>query len=104
MHDQATSGARPPPVPRTSRVSLRLDAEVLEWFRGQARERGSGPYQTMINAALQHHIIAQGKTLEDRIRRIVREELSAHERTPREDGFHDPRSKLSSTKQARIHG
>ena len=40
MHDQATSGALPPPIPRKSRVSLRLDAEVLGWVRGQVREHG----------------------------------------------------------------
>jgi uncharacterized protein (DUF4415 family) len=44
-HDQAMQGARPPPIPRTSRVSLRLDAEMLEWFRGQVREHGGGHYQ-----------------------------------------------------------
>jgi BrnA antitoxin of type II toxin-antitoxin system len=83
MRDQATRSALSPPIPLKSRVSLRLDAEVLEWFRGQAREQGGGQYQTMINAALQQHIFAQGKTLEDRIRRIVREELHAQERRVR---------------------
>jgi hypothetical protein len=65
-------------------VSLRPDAEVLEWFPSQIHEHGGGHYQTMINAALQQYSVAQGKTLEDRIRRIVREELHAQERTPQE--------------------
>lgn len=42
MPDQVTHGALPPPIRRKSRVSLRLDAAVLEWFRGQVREHGGG--------------------------------------------------------------
>jgi uncharacterized protein (DUF4415 family) len=72
IRDQATYGALPPPIPRKSHVTLRLDAEVLEWYRGQIREHGGGHYQTMINAALQQHIVAPGKTLENRIRRTAR--------------------------------
>jgi uncharacterized protein (DUF4415 family) len=77
-----------PPTAHKPRVTLRLDPEVVAWFRGQALEQGSGHYQTMINAALQQHIVAQGKTLEDRIRRIVREELGAHQRTSQKEGSH----------------
>ena len=47
MPDQVTHGALPPPIPRKSRVSLRLDAEVLEWFRGQVCEHGGGHYQRL---------------------------------------------------------
>jgi uncharacterized protein (DUF4415 family) len=61
--DQVTCGTVSPSIPRKLRVSLRLDAEVLEWFRGQVREHGGGYYQSMINAALQQYIFAQGKTL-----------------------------------------
>jgi uncharacterized protein (DUF4415 family) len=37
-------------------VTLRLDRDVLEWFRGQGRG-----YQTRINAVLRAFIAAQGK-------------------------------------------
>ena len=37
-------------------ISLRLDADVLEWFRRQ----GVG-YQTRINAVLRSYVAAQGK-------------------------------------------
>jgi hypothetical protein len=83
MREQARRHTLRPPTSHKPRVTLRLDPEVVAWFRGQALEQGSGHYQTMINAALQQHIVAQGKTLEDRIRRIVREELHAQERSAR---------------------
>jgi uncharacterized protein (DUF4415 family) len=46
MCHQATRGAVPRPTPRRSRLSLRPDAEVLEWFRGRVRDHGGGHYQT----------------------------------------------------------
>lgn len=44
-----------PPVPRKAAISLRLDADVLEWFRAQ----GPG-YQTRINAVLRAYKEAAG--------------------------------------------
>ncbi|MDH4259050.1 MAG: BrnA antitoxin family protein [Gammaproteobacteria bacterium] len=42
-----------PPVPRKAAISLRLDADVLDWFRAQ----GAG-YQTRINAVLRAYMEA----------------------------------------------
>jgi len=42
-----------PPMPRKEAISLRLDAEVLDWFRA----RGPG-YQTRINAVLRAYMAA----------------------------------------------
>ena len=39
--------------PRKEAVTIRLDADVLEWFRQSAGGRG---YQTAINAALRDHV------------------------------------------------
>jgi len=39
------------PVPPKEQITLRLDADVLEWFRG----RGAG-YQTQINALLRAYM------------------------------------------------
>lgn len=44
-----------PAVPRKTAVSLRLDADVLDWFRAQ----GAG-YQTRINAVLRAYMEAAG--------------------------------------------
>jgi uncharacterized protein (DUF4415 family) len=42
-----------PPAPRKAAISLRLDADVLDWFRAQ----GNG-YQTRINAVLRAYMEA----------------------------------------------
>jgi uncharacterized protein (DUF4415 family) len=44
-----------PPAPRKAAISLRLDAEVLDWFRAQG-----GGYQTRINAVLRAYMEAAG--------------------------------------------
>ena len=35
------------------RITIRLDDEVLEWFKKQVDDAGGGNYQTLINQALQ---------------------------------------------------
>ena len=55
------------------RITIRLDADVLAWFR--ARVAGGGNYQTLINEALRGHIAEKEGTLERTLRRIIREEL-----------------------------
>lgn len=57
------------------RITIRLDADVLAWFR--ARVAGGGNYQTLINEALRGHIAEHEGTLERTLRRIIREELQA---------------------------
>lgn len=44
-----------PTAPRKEAISLRLDADVLDWFRA----RGAG-YQTRINAVLRAYMEASG--------------------------------------------
>jgi uncharacterized protein (DUF4415 family) len=41
------------PIPRKQQVTLRLDADVLDWFRAQGRG-----YQTQINALLRAYVEA----------------------------------------------
>lgn len=38
---------------RKTPVTLRLDADIVEWFKAHARERG---YQTEINSVLRRHV------------------------------------------------
>jgi len=58
------------------RITIRLDPDVIEWFRG--RVKGGGNYQTLINEALREHIERQsGADLESTLRRVLREERSA---------------------------
>ncbi len=73
-----TRGKRGPviPVPRgKTRITIRLDDEVLDWFRRQVHAAGGGSYQTLINSALRECMEHREKPLEDTIRRVVREEL-----------------------------
>lgn len=60
-------------LPVKERITIRLDADILAWFR--ARVAGGGNYQSLINDALRGHIAEQEGTLERTLRRIIREEL-----------------------------
>ena len=57
------------------RITIRLDSDVLDWFRAQAEAKGGGSYQTMINDALKGHIRQGGEDLEALLRTVIREEL-----------------------------
>lgn len=52
------------------KINITLDSDVVAWFKAQAGGRG---YQTLINAALREAM--RGKTMEDTLRRVIREEL-----------------------------
>ncbi|BAZ40789.1 CopG/DNA-binding domain-containing protein [Calothrix sp. NIES-4101] len=77
---QGKRGAIDPTSPGKTRITIRLDDEVLEWFREQAHRAGGGNYQTMINEALCQHIRQSREPLEETLRRVVREELERIER------------------------
>jgi uncharacterized protein (DUF4415 family) len=63
-------------VPRgKSRITIRLDEDVLDWFRRQVDEAGGGNYQSLINQALRQHIERSDEALESTLRRVLREEL-----------------------------
>ena len=63
-------------VPRgKSRITIRLDDEVLDWFRKQVDDAGGGSYQNLINQALWAYIERSQEPLEAILRRVVREEL-----------------------------
>ncbi len=61
--------------PGKTRVTIRLDNDVLNWFRSQIRQKGGGNYQSDINAALRSYIDQQEETLEKTLRKVIREEL-----------------------------
>ncbi len=61
--------------PGKTRITIRIDDDVLDWFRKQAREAGGGNYQTLINRALRGYIDSVDESLEDVLRRVLREEL-----------------------------
>ena len=58
-----------------TRITIRLDDDVLEWFREQVERASGGSYQNLINDALREHIRRADEPLEETLRRVVREEL-----------------------------
>ena len=68
-------GALDPAPPGKTRITIRLDDEVLDWFRARADAAGGGSYQSMVNEALREHIARKAEPLEETLRRVVREEL-----------------------------
>lgn len=71
----ARRGALDPLPPGKTRITIRLDTDVLEWFRGQVEAAGGGNYQSLINAALREYIGGVEEPIEATLRRVVREEL-----------------------------
>ena len=64
------------PVPKgKTRITIRIDDDVLDWFREQVNAAGGGNYQTMINNALREYIENRSVPLEKTLRRVIREEL-----------------------------
>ena len=66
-----------PVAPGKTRITIRIDSDVLDWFRAAADRAGGGSYQTLMNQALREHIQSQKEPLEATLRRVVREELKA---------------------------
>ena len=64
-----------PPAPGKTRITIRIDDDVLDWFRAQVHAAGGGNYQTLINAALREHIESKDTHLEETLRRVIREEI-----------------------------
>ena len=58
-----------------TRITIRLDEEVLAWFREQVEQAGGGNYQTVINEALRQHMKRTDEPLEKTLRRVIREEI-----------------------------
>ena len=66
------------PAPKgKTRITIRIDDDILECFRDQVDAAGGGNYQTMINDALREYITHQQEPIEVILRRVVREELNA---------------------------
>ena len=68
-------GAVLPAPSGKTRITIRIDDEALQWFRDLVDRQGGGSYQTLINSALRDHIQADRESLEDTVRRVLREEL-----------------------------
>lgn len=68
-------GAVIPAASGKTRITIRIDDDVLTWFRDRVHATGGGSYQTLMNAALRSYIAREELDLEDTFRRVLREEL-----------------------------
>ena len=58
-----------------TRITIRIDDDVLAWFRDQVEQAGGGSYQSLMNRALREFISGSESDLEETLRRVIREEL-----------------------------
>ena len=70
---KAKRGAIVPATPGKTRITIRLDNEVIDWFRARVNDAGGGNYQSLISEALKRYVKQRG--LETTLRRLIREEL-----------------------------
>jgi len=61
-----------------TRITIRIDDDILEWFRQQVHTAGGNNYQTLINMALRKYMDSKRESLEDTLRHVIREELAAY--------------------------
>ena len=61
--------------PNKTRITIRLDGDIIEYFKKQVHDAGGGNYQTLLNDALRNHIQSKTEPLEETLRKVIREEL-----------------------------
>ena len=66
-----------PIAPGKTRITIRIDDDILKWFRAKVHAAGGGNYQSLINLALREYIQKSHEPLEQTLRRILREEFAA---------------------------
>jgi uncharacterized protein (DUF4415 family) len=72
---KARRGPLVPKIPGKTRVTIRLDNDILDHFQNLVDQAGGGNYQTLMNDALREYI--RGARLEAVVRAAVREEVRA---------------------------
>lgn len=71
----ARRGAVLPTPEGKVRITIRLDRDIVDWFKRKVDSQGGGNYQTMVNDTLRSHIEHQEPSLEKLLRKVVREEI-----------------------------
>jgi len=80
---RARRGAILPAATGKTRITIRIDDDILDWFRQQVHEAGGGNYQTLVNQALRRvKDEAAAEPLEVVVRRAIRAELRRKPRRP----------------------
>jgi len=79
MSEDFSKGKRGPVIsadPGKVRITIRLDADIVNHFKHKVLAAGGGNYQTLINDALRRQLGEEARSLEDTLRRVIREELN----------------------------
>ena len=66
------------PSPGKTRITIRIDDDIIEWFRKQIEKANGGSYQTAINDALRAFVNSKNGHAEELLRRVLREELATY--------------------------
>ena len=64
-----------PSDPNKVRITIRLDADIINHFKEEVNNTGGGNYQTLINDALREYTQSKNKALEITLRKVIRDEL-----------------------------
>jgi len=57
------------------RITIRIDEDILTWFRAQVHDSGGGSYQALINQALRSVKEGSSPSVERTLRKVIREEV-----------------------------
>ena len=82
MNEDFSKGKRGAVVkadPNKIRITIRLDGDIIEYFKKLVHDAGGGNYQTLLNDALRHYIQSKTEPLEETLRKVIREELKLAE-------------------------
>ena len=80
---KARRGAILPVSTGKTRITIRIDDDILDWFRHQVHRAGGGNYQTLVNQALRRvKEEAAAEPIEVIVRRAIRAELRRKPRRP----------------------
>lgn len=72
---RARRGSVVPGTKGKTRITIRLDDDIVRWFKAQVHKAGGGNYQTLMNHALREYMNNADEPLEEVLRRVLREEL-----------------------------
>ena len=80
---RAKRGPIIPPGRGKTRITIRIDDDVLNWFRDSVHRQGGGNYQSLINSALREHMARNEDLLAETLRRVIREEVAPYMANPK---------------------
>ncbi len=75
--DDAEQGPVVPSLPNTTQITIRIDSDILDWFRRQVHETGGGNYQALINDVLRTYVQSKTDTFESTMRRAPQKKLQS---------------------------